>query len=64
MTTITIDVLNDKAFGILRDLEVLNLIRIHYNQEYLDFIKGIDLKEHETPSSIEALKKRIKELAD
>ena len=36
MQTITLDILDDKAINLLRDLETLNVIRLHGVKEYSD----------------------------
>jgi hypothetical protein len=46
MTTITVDILNDKALNLLKGLEALNVIKLHDNP-----IENIDL------SSINSIKK-------
>lgn len=36
MTTLTIDILNDKALALLKDLELLKIIRVRENKRNLD----------------------------
>jgi hypothetical protein len=42
MITVTIDILNEKALNLLRDLELLKLIRLRKGKEELSII-GINL---------------------
>lgn len=42
MTTVTIDILNEKALNLLQDLELLKLIRLRKGNEESN-INGIDL---------------------
>jgi len=44
--TITIDVLNEKALNLLRDLELLKLIRLHENANAEDLVSPTNIAKY------------------
>jgi len=65
MTTITIDILNEKALNLLRDLEVLKLIRLRKGKEESD-VSGINLvakyKGAMTPQPLDEIDQQLKDI--
>ena len=65
MTTVTLDILDDKAMNLLKDLELLKVIRLHGNEEKdralaIERIKN--LKGLMTKQSPEEIDKQIADL--
>jgi len=66
MRTVTLDILDDKAINLLKDLETLNVIRIQEEQEvkkpFLNLAEKYSGKM--TSQSIEEVDRQLKELRD
>ena len=65
MTTVTIDILNEKALNLLRDLELLKLIRLRKEKEETN-VNGINLvakyKGAMTRQSLDDIDQQLKHL--
>jgi len=62
MTTITVDIIDEKALNLLKDLEALNIIRVHdsdlkTDEEKLSSLRS--LKGKMTKQSIEEIEKQL-----
>lgn len=65
MKSITIDILNDKAINLLRELEVLNLIRLRKEpNNKKTHSKWLDFKGSMTRQAPESIDIQLKELRD
>ena len=65
MTTITLDILDDKAMNLLKDLEALNVIKLHdaIDDGITGPVKSIKrFKGLMTPQSIEEIDKQLNDL--
>lgn len=66
MQTVTIDIINDKAIKLLQDLELLEIIRVHKDDEEL--IKKINpitkYKGKMTRQPVDEIEQQLKELRD
>ena len=64
MKTITLDILDNKAINLLKDLESLNIIRLHNAEEaYTDHPKSVkDLKGMMTKQSPEEIDRQLNDL--
>jgi len=58
MTTLTIEITNEKALRLLQDLEDLNIIRVIKNQTKLSSLRG----KIKTKMSDEAIDKQVNDL--
>ncbi len=67
MTTVTIDILNEKALNLLRDLEVLKLIRLRKGKKESN-VSGINLvakyKGAMTPQPLNEIDQQLKDIRD
>lgn len=64
MTTITLDILDDKAMNLLKDLEMMNVIKLHdTTEDTTPPIKSVKrFKGMMTPQSIEEIDKQLNDL--
>lgn len=63
MRTVTIDIINEKALNLLRDLELLKLIRLRPDKtEKKDKINWLSYKGKMTKRPIDSIDKQIDEL--
>ncbi len=63
MQTVTVDIINEKAIKLLEDMELLQLIRLHKEEQKgngVDFIKKY--KGAMTPQSISEIDRQLDEL--
>jgi hypothetical protein len=63
--TITVDIINEKAMNLLRDLESLKLIRLHYEEKEVQTLanaESIRFKGAMTKQSINDVNQQLKEL--
>ena len=64
MTTLTIDVLNDKALNLLKDLEMLKIIRVRNNKQVADTNPDDLASKYKGAMSTQALNDVDKQLSD
>ncbi len=67
MRTITIDIINEKVLNLLKDMELLKLIRVHNDSEKRDSVKRDDWKRFKgmlTSQPIEEVDRQLKELRE
>jgi hypothetical protein len=64
MTTLTIDVLNDKALNLLKDLEMLKIIRVRNNKQVADTNADDLVSKYKGAMSAQALNDVDKQLSD
>ena len=65
MTTITVDIIDDKALTLLRDLEAMNVIRLHKEKTDVTEVNFAEkYKGKMTKQPIEEVEKQLKELRD
>lgn len=65
MTTITLDILDDKAINLLKDLESLKIIRLHETNEADIITPAKSVKKYKglmTSQSIEEIEKQLNDL--
>ena len=65
MTTVTLDILNDKAMDLLKDLEELKVIRLHHDEETNRILAINRIKSYKglmTKQTIEEIDKQIDDL--
>jgi rRNA processing protein Krr1/Pno1 len=66
MQTVTIDIINDKAMKLLQDLEMLDIIRLHKDEDILPKQNNplAKYKGKMTKQPIAEIEKQLKELRD
>jgi len=65
MKTITVDLLKDEAINLLKDLEALDIIRLHEKNDDMAVVNSFTkYKGAMTRQSIEEIDKQLKELRD
>jgi len=63
MRTVTIDIINEKAMNLLRDLELLKLIRLHKdNSDLTSKTSLLDYKGAMTKQSFDSIDRQLNEL--
>jgi hypothetical protein len=65
MTTVTLDILDDKAWDLLKDMEVQKIIRIHFAKNDYDAAKIARIKSYQglmTKQPIEEIDKQIENM--
>ena len=62
MQTITIDIINEKALNLLKDLELLKLIRLHKDDEKETKMNWSDYKGSMTKQPLNIVEEQLKEL--
>ena len=63
MKTVTVDILDDKAINLLKDLEGLRVIKLHEEDGRNQVVKSVkDLKGQMTRQSIEEIDKQLNDL--
>ena len=64
MTTLTIDVLNDKAFNLLKDLELLKIIRVRKDKKVFNTNTGNLISKYKGAMTAQPLSEIDKQLDD
>lgn len=67
MTTVTVDIIDDKAMDLLKDLEAMNIIKLHDNELKTDderVQRLLSLKGKMTKQSIEDIEKQLAEFRE
>jgi hypothetical protein len=64
MTTLTIDVLNDKSLNLLKDLEMLKIIRVRNNKQVADTNSDDLVSKYKGAMAIQTLNDVDKQLSD
>jgi hypothetical protein len=63
MKTVTVDILDDKAINLLKDLEGLRVIKLHEEDRRKQLVKSVkDLKGQMTRQSVEEINKQLNDL--
>jgi predicted transcriptional regulator len=62
MTTVTVDIIDEKALTLLKDLEALKIIRMHYDERDVTKVDFAKYKGKMTKQPIEEVEKQLKEL--
>jgi hypothetical protein len=64
MATVTIDILNDKALNLLKDLEMLKIIRVRNNKQVADTNSDDFVSKYKGAMSSQAINDVDKQLSD
>lgn len=65
MRTVTLDILNDKALNLLKDLELLKIIRVHRNKDSVNLKSDNLISKYKgamTRQPIQEIDKQLKDL--
>lgn len=65
MTTITLDIIDEKAINLLKDLEAMNIIRLHNEVPVNNTVNFAEKYKGKMPKQpIEEIERQLKELRD